>query len=371
MRMSRILIFVAIALLIGTVAGYFLIQRMNIVPWRPPVEVSDVPEEVDTKKVVFAVQEIPRGTLIQEEFLLMADFPADQVQESMFTDVAGVVGRYSRMDIPQGVPLTSNMLAEEVGALVAIGSDAAIAIPPGYTAISVPIDLLSSVAYALRDGDRVDVLVSMPLLDQDTEFQTVLPNLTGVFVTAGGGEEAVRFLTASANYSVSTLGRIEEEEVTGQLLYVLPSQPQQPRLVAQRLIENATVLHVGTFPTGVEIAAAAEATEEPSDEGIGAPSPGTEEEAETVEAPPPPPEPPKVVTLIMTPQDALTLYWATKSDVDIMLTLRGTADDTETLTTSVTLEFLLEQYSVAIPNKIPVRIGADSVTGPTVTEAQQ
>jgi pilus assembly protein CpaB len=57
--------------------------------------------------------------------------------------------------------------------------------------------------------------------------------------------------------------------------------------------------------------------------------------------------------LIVTPQDALALNWALKARADLMLTLRGPGDAALTETSSVTLQFLLENYSIAVPTSLP------------------
>jgi CheY-like chemotaxis protein len=65
------------------------------------------------------------------------------------------------------------------------------------------------------------------------------------------------------------------------------------------------------------------------------------------------PAAPDIVTLIVTPQDALTINWAMKSGVDLVLTLRGPKDDTTTETTSVTLNYLVDNYNITVPSKLP------------------
>jgi pilus assembly protein CpaB len=115
-------------------------------------------------------------------------------------------------------------------------------------------------------------------------------------------------------------------------------------LVTQRLISGATVLHVGTFPIeGAEPAAAAEG------QGVG---------AETAQGTPAPPEvpPPDIITLIVTPQDALALNWAMKVGADLVLTLRAPNDGTVIETTSVTLQYLLENYNISVPSKLTTGI---------------
>ncbi|NIW50083.1 MAG: hypothetical protein GWN30_36510, partial [Gammaproteobacteria bacterium] len=57
-------------------------------------------------------------------------------------------------------------------------------IPPGWEAIGVPMDRLSSVGYALAPGDSVDVMLSFSLSAIDEEFQTLLANSITFFIEA-------------------------------------------------------------------------------------------------------------------------------------------------------------------------------------------
>jgi Flp pilus assembly protein CpaB len=362
-RGSRLIILVAILLIVIAVAGYFLLPRLMPGRFAAQAEPTPAIQQSPMTGVVFASRDISRGALLSGDDLVVSEIPADKVIESMVTDPGEIVGRYARMDIPRGAPVTLGMVTDEIGALSATGSDAAIAIPPGHLAVSIPIDRLSSVAYALRDGDHVDIIATLSLVDQDIEFQSLLPNLVSGLTTAG---EPPLSLTATVGGEPPRLGRIEEEEVTGQLLYVVPSEEQQPRTVAQRIIEDAMVLHIGTFPlVAVEPAQAPMlAEEEQLPEGIGGQGAAQEAQAEVTPTPLPPPEPPDIITLIVTPQDAVTLRWALKSGVDLSLALRPPVDETESATTSVTLQYLLENYSVSIPTKIGVRMPAPVAPAP-------
>ncbi len=346
MRRGRILILLALILLIGAIGGFFVIRSLGGGGGgQAQFEGTPAPEQVFTAQIVFAAQDISRGAQITDDAVILSPFPANNVIETMVTDTSVVVGKYARMDIARGVPITLNMFTDQPGALLGVGSEASIAIPNGMTAISIPMpEATNGVAYAVRDGDKVDVLVSMPVVDQDTDFQTVLPNLTSVLVSSGAPEEGQRILTASANLDTAVRGRIETEPVTGQLLYVIPSEGQEPRLVTQRLIENATVLHVGEFPLTEE-----QAPEAPAAEGVGA-------ETNQEGAPAPAPPKPKIITLIVTPQEALSLHWAAESGINLTLTLRAPNDTTEINTTSVTLQYLLDTYSITVPTKLPFRV---------------
>jgi pilus assembly protein CpaB len=74
------------------------------------------------------------------------------------------------------------------------------------------------------------------------------------------------------------------------------------------------------------------------------------------------------VTLIVTPQDALALNWAVKSGVDLVLTLRPPGDTSIDETTSVTLQYLVDNYDIAIPSKLSygVEPRVDKLVPPTL-----
>jgi Flp pilus assembly protein CpaB len=351
MRRGRLLILFALILLFGALAVFLFLRNVGG-GGTPPAAEGTPALPSDMVEIVIAAQDIPRGAEIPSNGVIAAPFPADSVVETMLTDINQAVGRRARMDIARGVPLTSNMLTDRSGDLLGTGSIAAISIPPGMTAISMPITRLSGVAYAMQDGDSVDVLVSMLIVDLDTDYQTRLPNDTLLMLNQNGTLETGLICgkleqtdtgPVCTNENPPPFGRLENEPVSNVPLFVKPSEEQRPRLVTQRLIQNARVLHVGTF--ALPEAAAAVATQVPAAQGAGAP------QAETAVTPKI--EQPDIVTLIVSPQDALALNWAMKSGVDIALTLRAPGDTTATDTDSVTLQYLIDNYGITVPSKLP------------------
>lgn len=353
MRRGRIFILLALILLLGAVAAYMVLTRLGGGGGGgPSAQATEGPSFGGEAQIVIAAQDISRGAVIPTDGVILSPFPADFVVETMITDLNQVVGKRARMDIARGVPVTERMVTEQSGDLLGTGSEASIAIPPGMTAITVPMDRFSGVAYALQDGDAVDVIISLLMVDIDPEFQTLLPDKTAILVSQTG-----EVLTASGATNVDTgaegtsasspeplpYGRIDTEENTGQQLYLLPDGVQRPRLVSQRLITNATVLRVGEFPLEEEQPEAA-ATPAPA----GAP-PQQQQAQQAAQAP----SKPDVVTLIVQPQDALALKWALRAGADLTLTLRAPGDDTQIDTTSVTLQFLLDNYNISVPSKVP------------------
>ena len=351
MRRGRILIVVALILILCVVAAYFVTRGIG-----PGTGTADETQQApDVAFIVIAAQDIPRGAEIVPDAVVSAPFPADSVVETMLTDPAQAVGFRARMDIARGLPVTENMLTKTPGDVLGSGSEASIAIPRGQTAIAVPISRLSSVAYALRAGDNVDVLATFLIIDLDQDFQTRLPNDT-LIMLGTQGENLTAFVCNDLkqgergpeclNPVPPPFGKLVTEETSEQPLYAKPSEEQRPRIVTQRLIDYATVLHLGTFALEQEeeLSSLPVAT----DQGTAPPAQGQAAAPVTTIVRP------DIVTLIVSPQDALALNWAIKAGVDLVLTLRAPGDTSADETTSVTLQFLLDNYDITVPIRLPI-----------------
>ncbi len=346
MRIGRILILLALILIVGVAAVYFLVLQPAQAPQaggaQPPAQV-----EIPKVSVVITAQPIRRGTRIEEGMITVVEVPADSVLQSQILDPKEALGKLAVRDLPQGIFLTRGDLADSPTALGEAGSTAALGIPPGFVAISIPVSRLTSVAYALRPGDHVAVMATLPIVDLDVEFQSRLPDMVGS-VTQTAGAEGATSLTPQVTLAENTpYGRIEDNENLGLPFYVAPTEPQRPRLVTQMLISNAMVLYVGTFPLQDQ---AAQPTPMP-EEGQQPPEQQPPEEAQ-----PTPVTPPDVVTLVVSPQDAVALKYLMDRQVVLTLALRGPGDAQEFQTEAVTLSFVIDRYHFVIPAKLPYDI---------------
>jgi pilus assembly protein CpaB len=329
MGRGRILLILGVVLLLATVAVGVLMWRrtMQAEPTPPPVdeEGGAVPyAPAEGKQIVVAAQDIPRGTLITEQSgaVVAATWPQDTpVVEVALTDPTDAYGRIARVDIVRGSPILSKMLATGAGELGAAGSDAALQIPAGRVAYALPVARYSAVAWALQPGDRVDVMISLLMVDLDEEFQTLLPNQAAC-ISPPEGEEC----------QSGTLGRLQTLP-NGWVVNVRPQGQQRPRLVTQLTIQDAKVLRVGDWE------------EEPE------PTPPPEGGEEAAPTPVPKVKP---LTLAVTPQDAVALKYAREIGANIDLVLRSPGDANKTVETeSVTLEYLFEQFNIEQPPKLP------------------
>jgi len=357
MRRGRIFIYLALILIIGVAAAFFYLRSKGMLSTQPSATPTP---EVRNVEVVTSGQNILPGTQITEEMLSSITLPETQVVVDLFTSKADVVGQYAKYPLAQGILITSAMVTPVAGNVNLGGSTWAAMIPQGMTAIAIPITRLSSAAYAIRDGDFVDILVSLLLVDVDSSYQSILPNYTAIVTGSGYLPEQLPVLTAAiiSGGQGSTQGRTELDAALNEPLYLVPSESQRPRMVTQMILKNVQVLHVGAFPLPGE--ATAQAATGQSDTGATeTPQPGQQVAATVVR--------PDMVTLMVTPQDAVTLKYLLDINASITLTLRNPNDqETNAETEAATLQYLLSQYNIPVPAKLPYAVEprTDTITPP-------
>lgn len=354
MRLGRMLIILAIIVILILVAAYVFINLQGGDGDQGAIRTTDV---------VILLQPVQRGQAVTAEMLGFLAYPTEQTIEPMFTDTNEVVGRLARFDLEPGLVLTDSMLVGDSSQLSTTGSDQALLIPPGMVAFPIPIDRFSSVAYGLRDGDSVNVISTLLMVDLDQPSQSELPNHTGavigpgqnVIITIQEGEsissqitsnDLINALTAqiATGGAVSPQGRAEVDPVLNQPFYLIPSESQRPRLVSQTILQNITILHVGNYAYTDENGDIVENAYEPNITAVDA-------EGNPISAGPKPP--PDIVTLIVTPQDAVTLNYLIYAGADLSLALRASGDDSTVTIDAVTLEYLLETYDIPLPDRLP------------------
>ena len=77
---------------------------------------------------------------------------------------------------------------------------------------------------------------------------------------------------------------------------------------------------------------------------------------------------PDIITLIVSPQDANTLNYMVYTNAQIIMALRNPSDQSRLATEAATLQFLLSQYNIPVPAKLPYasQPRIDSLTEPTL-----
>jgi pilus assembly protein CpaB len=366
MRRGRIFIYLALIVILG-VAAFFLLTKNGIlgkkstpeagVQGTPGVVATTIP--IDRIDVVISKQDIPRGLPITEEHLDKRTIPLDMYDQGMFKypdELNKVVGRKAVAPIKQNRIILSGDLLDTQTLLS--GRPEAILIPAEKVAVSIPINRLSSSSYAPQAGDHVNVIVTLLFIELDTDYQSQLPNVTAAVIAPGpnlllyqsstsqnqetvsaalNSAEQLKNLTAqvASGGVIASLGRTLQDPVLEQTFYLVASEPQRPRMVSQSLIQDVLVLHVGDF-----------SLEEPEPVSVAPGEPTPTPVPQVVKAAP------DLITLVVSPQDAVTLNYLIFSGAQLTLALRPPNDTSLAQTQAVTLDYLVNSYQIALPVKL-------------------
>jgi pilus assembly protein CpaB len=346
MRRGRTLILLILIIVIAAVLAFVYLNGQQ--GQQTPAEQQ--PAALDLVDVIVAGQPINQGSLISEEQLATIQIPRSSLVAVLYTNdqINDVIGKKALYPIAQGVPITSELIGEPNQSLAASGPDWATQLAPGETAVAVPISRLQSVAYGATDGAHVNVVACMLFVDVDAGFQSITPNNTAVVTGVGYLPEQLPVMTIQISEG-GPQGRVEVDPALQSPLYVLPSEQQRPRLVCQMFFQDVRVMHLGDFPYQNEVNIGANA----SDGQAAAAETATGGAVQAPQQTNTTGQKPDIITLIMSPQDAVTMNYLIYSGAQLALTLRSPQDDTRIATEAATLQFILSQYNVPIPLKLP------------------
>lgn len=348
MKRGRLFIYLALILFIIVAAGgaYIWLRPSG---FRPPA--TQATPEMQYVDIVTAGQNISPGTPITEAMLSSIQIPDTALVQGLFTSKTDVAGMYAKYSISQGVPITDSMVSVTAGNVNLPGSSWAPLIPQGLTAVAIPITRLSSVAYGIRDGDYVNIIVTLLLVDVDPTNQSILPNFTANVLSPGVTANGVQ-LTAviTSGGEGSRVGNTVLDETLNQPVYLVPSEGQRPRLVTQMIVQNVQVLHVGSFPLPGETVSNQENLTTSGIVATATPAPAGQQPAAAITRP-------DIVTLMVSPEDANTLIFLIYSGAKITLTLRNPNNPGPAVQTDAAmLEYLLTQYDIPVPAKLPYAV---------------
>ena len=176
MRRGRTLILVLLIVVILLGVGFFAFNQLIS---SAPQEQTDQTIYVD---VYYAAQNIPQGGRITEDVLLTLRIPQENVVTVMYTadELPFLVDKIARFPLDQGVVITESMVTDSTTSVSVSGPQWASIIPPGMTAMSIPINRLAVSGYAINNGAHVNVNACLLFVDIDPSYQTALPNLTAI-----------------------------------------------------------------------------------------------------------------------------------------------------------------------------------------------
>jgi pilus assembly protein CpaB len=161
---------------------------------------------VEMTEIFVATRVINESEEIKAEMMALESWPAGKIPKGSTNDLTKVQGRFASQKLYAGEPIISEKLMDEA-------SNITVAIPQGFSVVSMKADAASSVANLVRPGDRVNVLAYFTKSDliPETGVRTVL---TGVKVFAVDGRTAreTETTTNAAANTVSLLIDKKDEE---------------------------------------------------------------------------------------------------------------------------------------------------------------
>ena len=334
MRRGRTLIFIILIILIGLVVAVVAFRQAST-PTKP--------QQPSFVEIYIAAQNIPQGGKIKPELITTIKIAPENLVAVMYTvdEQAQLLGKVAKFPLDQGVVITESMVNDGATAIPISGPQWASLIPPGMIAASVPIDRLGLAGYAVNSGAHVNINACLLFVDIDPAFQSATPNLTGVVTGTGLGPTGQPILSLDITAGKSAQGRLELDPSLQQPYYLIPSEKQRPRMVCQMLLQDVVVMRVGNFPV------------DPSTSITGTTTTTAPAAADAQPQPAAPVSAPDIVTFIVSPQDSITLAYLMHTDADLSLTLRNPSDQLRQATEASTLQFLLSQYNIPVPAKLP------------------
>ncbi|HET9906115.1 MAG TPA: SAF domain-containing protein [Anaerolineales bacterium] len=330
MRRGRIFIFLILIVVVGLALLALVFTQFGQTPVSPT--------QAAFTDVFYAAQNIPQGTTITREMLGTFSIPPENVAEVMFTtgEESAIVGQTARFTLDQGTMITTSMVG--TGPVEISGPAWAVQIPSGMVAAAIPTNRLSLAGYGINDGAHVNVNACMLFVDVDPAYQSVLPNLTSLITGTGFLENQLPTLSAQAVVTLedgthpTRQGRIELDPTLQQPFYIVPGEPQRPRLVCQMILQDVVVMKLGNF-----------ALQAPSTDPNATPSPAQAQQQAS----------PDIVTLMVNPQDSISLNYFVYSGAMLSMSLRNPNDTSRFSAESATLTSMLTQYNISLPSKLP------------------
>ncbi len=157
-RRGLILVLLGLVLALGTGALVFLLLR-NAAPITPP-EAQASPTPVPTKRLPVAARLLETGTIISETDITIQEFPIDTPAVGVISDTTELVGVQVLEPVQQGAVFRAT-------ALRGTGNTGPLsnAIAPARVVLAFPAADLLSQSRVITPGDRIDLLLTLDLVD--------------------------------------------------------------------------------------------------------------------------------------------------------------------------------------------------------------
>lgn len=175
-KSKRALIQITLSLLLAVVAGVLIFN------WTSGVKKGPATPVASTVPVVVAKADMSRGARLTAETLEVREYTADSRPSGAFSEISELDGRVLSQAVGVNEAVTALKLADES----VLGGGVSALIEPGKRAMAVKGNAVMGLAGFVRPGDKVDVIVSLVVGQNDDPRTKVV--LERVKVLATGTE---------------------------------------------------------------------------------------------------------------------------------------------------------------------------------------
>ncbi|MEM9878297.1 MAG: Flp pilus assembly protein CpaB [Pseudomonadota bacterium] len=256
----RSLVLIVVAIAISAIAAFVARSFMKEQP--AEAKVVEVVQKANTVNVLVAAQNLPTGTIVNQESVRTQAWPQDALDERyMRADATpledAVYGRVVRSSLLEGEPVTAARLVGpgERGFLAAV-------LTPGFRAITVPINQTSGLAGFIFPGDRVDMILTHQVQSNRDQTQrvseTVLYNLRVLAIdqrTDNQTNEPVPGSTVTFEVKPKIAEMVALVMQMGNLSLSLRSLSEQAEVGTEASINEDFIANTRSFTQGSDISA--------------------------------------------------------------------------------------------------------------------
>ena len=221
-------------------------------------EATAAVQEPQGPKVLVAQRGLPVGTIITADALGFQQWPEELVQDAYFiegeSDITQLLGTVVRHAITAGEPITH-------GTLVSPGDRGflAAALGPGMRAITVPVSANTGVAGFVFPGDRVDLMLTQAVKNDEGDLkatETILRNLrvlatdqtTEQFTNEAGKTVVTAFRTVTLEVTPKIAEKVAVAQTLGTLSLALRSIADNQAELEQAIASGDVKIPDGVSP---------------------------------------------------------------------------------------------------------------------------
>lgn len=204
------------------------------------------------KSLVVVKTNIPARSVIMVSQLEVKKVPVQDYPQGGFSKVEKVVGSVALLNLSKGDIVVSPMLKRpnslELEDRQTTGNTTGLTVPDGKRALTIPIGLLSGVAYAVKPGDYVDILLTMEMKRQeDTKTDVTATTLAAqdvlvLSIGVPGGKASVEPKSYTLALSVPQAMAITYAGENGGILRLLLRNPADTEILQEDLVTGDVFL---------------------------------------------------------------------------------------------------------------------------------